>query len=350
MIEKVGGYYLMKKLAAIYIVVLLLVCSGIAVSATPGKLDIKQIHKAAADAKSLFLDEAGRVRAVDTFMQLVLIKGPSGKEKEVQEQLQSILTKSGAAVIPPDSNDPKAPFNLVMEIPGTGALAVRSGILLNAHIDTISRSTPELMVFDANTGDFYHPDEKDPSKSSSFGGDDRSAVAVIVEAVRKLQADYWGKGVPHRRILIVFTADEERGCRGARYLSKNEPDLFADLEISLTMDGPLDYMSDYPRYSFVTVVSESDCEVLPYEHVIDLLQEFCGRIGAQFDRTKNGLGMGDFAQFPASAHAGLHLRSPVRGFHRTERLKVQDLINHIDLLCYILMGWDRSVPSEPQAF
>ena len=57
-----------------------------------------------------------------------------------------------------------------------------------------------------------------------------------------------------------------------------------------------------------------------------------------------GLSMRDFAHFPASARAGLHLRSPLRGFHSRERVNVQDLINHIDLLCYLLLGCDHSLP------
>ena len=336
----------MKKYFATYVVVLLLICSNLAVSTTHSSLDIAQIHKVAADSKSMFLDETGRVRAVDTFVQLVRIKGPSGKEQEIQKEIKGVLAWAGAVVVPTDSNDPKAPCNLVMEIPGTGDLADKPGIMLNAHVDTISRSTPELMIFDVNTGDFYHLYETDSGKSSSFGGDDRSAVAVIVEAVHKLQADYWAKGIPHRRILLVFTTDEERGCVGARYLSKHQPDLFGDLQISLTMDGPLDFRMDYPKNSFVAVVSESDSGIMPYMHVTELMKELCEHSGEQFGITEIGLGMGDFAAFPAKACAGLHLRSPMRGFHTKERLKVQDLLNHIDLLCYILLGWDNPMPVE----
>ncbi len=337
----------MKKFIIIYVVVLLLCCSSHAVSATHTSLDISQIHKTATESKSMFLNETGRIRAVDMFVQLVRIKGPSGKEHEIQNELKDILTGAGATVVvPTDSNDPKAPCNLVMEIPGSGNLADKPGIMLNAHVDTISRSTPEYMVFDANTGDFYHQYETASGKSSSFGGDDRSAVAAIVEAVRKLQTDYWAKGIPHRRILLVFTADEERGCVGARYLSEHRPGLFDDLQISLTMDGPLDFRANYPRDSFVTVVSESDSEIMPYKRVTELMKELCERSGVQFGITEVGLGMGDFAAFPAKACAGLHLRSPVRGFHTQERVKVQDLINHIDLLCYILLGWDNPVPGK----
>ena len=328
------------------VVVLLLGCSSLADSARPIALDIAQIHKAATNAKSLFLDDAGRTQAVDTFLRLVRIKGPSGQEQPVQEELQRILTRIGAVVVPAKSNDREAPFNLIMEIPGLGSLASRPGILLNAHVDTIGRSTPEFLMFDDGSGDFYHLHENDSEKSSSFGGDDRSGVAVIVEAVRLLQANYWARGAAHRRILLVFTAEEERGCAGAKYLSKHESDLFAGLEISLSIDGPLDFKSDYPRDSFVAVVSQSDSTILPYKHVLELMQKFCGRTGAGFSRTKTGLGMGDFAHFPASACAGLHLRSPVRGFHSRERVNVQDLINHIDLLCYLLLNWDHSLSAN----
>ncbi len=334
----------MKRCLVVGVVVLLLGCSSLADSARPIALDVAHIHKVATNAKSLFLDEAGRTQAVDTFLRLVRIKGPSGQEQPVQEELQRILTRIGAVVVPTRRNDRKAPCNLIMEIPGSGSLAGRPGILLNAHIDTIGRSTPEFLMFDDGSGDFYHLHENDSEKPSSFGGDDRSAVAVIVEAVRLLQANYWSRDAVHRRILLVFTAQEERGCAGAKYLSKHEPDLFINLEISISIDGPLDFKSDYPRDSFVAVVSESDSKIMPYKHVIELMQEFCGRTGARFGRTKTGLGMGDFAHFPASARAGLHLRSPVRGFHSRERVYVQDLLNHIDLLCYLLLSWDHSLP------
>jgi putative aminopeptidase FrvX len=336
----------MKKFSAIFIIILLILCNNFAVSAAQNSLDKTQIHKTAVNAKSLILGEAERVRAVDTFVQLVSIKGPSGKEQEIQNELKKIITKAGAKMVPLKSDSNQAPCNLVMEIAGTGNLADKPGILLNAHVDTIARSTPEFMVFDANNGDFYHLYESDSGQSSSFGGDDRSAVAVIVEAIRKLQTDYWGRGVPHRRILIIFTADEERGCVGARYLSEHQPELFDDLEISITMDGPLDFMANYPNDSFVTVVSESDSENLPYKNVIRLVKEFCESTETKFGRTEIGLGMGDFGSFPAKACAGLHLRSPVRGFHTKERLKVQDLVNHIDLICYIMLAWDNPVPDK----
>jgi len=43
-------------------------------------------------------------------------------------------------------------------------------------------------------------------------------------------------------------------------------------------------------------------------------------------------------------NAGVHLRSPVRGYHTQERVNVRDQINHVDLYCYLILGWDQASP------
>ncbi len=314
--------------------------------AARAEVNLQEVRQAAVDANSLFLNETGRVSAIETFLKLVSIKGPSGQEQAVGEVVQRFLTEAGAVRIIPQTGVEKAPYNLVLEIPASSARSEEPGLLLNAHLDTIERCTPELLAFDARTRDFYHRNEADPNKVSSFGGDDRSAVAVIGEAVRVLKVRYWDHGITHRRIVLLFTAEEERGSVGAKYLSEHEPQLFKRLELSLTMDGPLDLKSRYPLDSFVAVARESDRTVQPYEHVLQLMRDFCRRTGTSFGQTEIGLGMGDFACFPPSARAGLHLRSPVRGWHNKERVNVQDLIGHVDLLCYILLGLDQKLPAD----
>src|SRR6058998_1542665 len=151
-------------------------------STTRAEFRLDQVAQAAANSHSLFLDSPGRVSAIETFVKLVRIKGPSGQEEAVHEEIKRLLSGVGARPMTSKTNDPTAPRNLVTEIPASSALADQPGILLNAHIDTIASSTPELLAFDSATGDFYHPNEGDPKKGSSFGGDDRSAVAAIVEA------------------------------------------------------------------------------------------------------------------------------------------------------------------------
>jgi len=336
----------MKRFLQVRISISLLAGQCLAGQASAIGLDAGEVRRAATNAHSLFLSAHERVAAIEDFVKLVRIKGPSGQEEAVREEVQRLLIETGAKTIRPETKNQKAPRNLVMEIAGSGILAEKPAILLNAHLDTIERCTPEWLAFDARTGDFYHAHETDPKAISSFGGDDRSGVAIIVETVRFLNANYWRKDIPHRRIVLVFTAEEERGCLGAKYLTEHEPQIFGKVEISLAIDGPLDMRSRYPQDSFVAVVIESDRTVHPYKRVLDLMGEFCQRTKTGFTQTRIGLGMGDFAYFPSSAKAGLHLRSPVRGWHTKERVKVQDLINHIDLICHILLGWDQKIATD----
>jgi len=307
-------------------------------------LNLAAIDRAASNAPSLFLNATQRIQSIRSFLALAQVKGSSGREALIREAVKQLLASSGAVEIPLRTSGSNAPLNLAMELPATGNLTNAPGILLNAHLDTLAQSTPENIVFDPGSADFHHRFQTDPNQSSSFGGDDRSGVAAIVEAVRILQTNYWSRGVPHRRIVLAFTADEERGCVGARHLGRNQPGLFEHLDLSLTMDGPLDFHPNPPTNRVIAVVAEADLANAPYRRVMELLHEFSARSQIAFEHTEYGLGRGDFAYFPETAHAGLHLRSPVRGYHTKERVNVRDQINHVDLVCYLILGWDGTLP------
>jgi putative aminopeptidase FrvX len=299
---------------------------------------------AASNSFSVFLSPEQRMGVVRTFVQLVQIKSPSREEEAVRRELCRRLTAAGARELPCGLEDAQAPRNLAMEFAATPGFAQLPALLLNAHMDTIAECAPEGMRFAADTGDFFHQNESDRTQSSSFGGDDKSALAVIVETLTTLQTNCWNRGTGHRRIVVIFTACEETGTRGARYLSSRCPELFAQVDLSLTLDGPLDYRSGYPRETFVLVVAKQEEQHPKYKRIIELTGQWCREQQKAFGKTEVGLGMGDFARFPQTACAGLHVRSPVRGFHSRERVKIQDLINHVDLLCYLLLAWDNQWP------
>ena len=324
------------------LVILLLATSSLA--AATAELDMALVDGAASNAPSLFLNATQRVQSIRTFLTVAQIKGSSGQEQMIREEVKRLLTSSGAVEVPLPAAGSNVPLNLVLEFPATGGLTNAPGLLLNAHLDTLAQSTPENIAFDPESGDFYHRFQMEKGRNSSFGGDDRSGVAAIVAAVRFLQANHWARGVAHRRIVLVLTADEERGCIGARHLARHQPGLFDHLEVSLSMDGPLDFRPNPPTNRIIAVVSEADLTNPPYRRVVELLREFSDRTKIVFEHTEYGLGRGDFAYFPASAHAGLHLRSPVRGYHTQERVNVRDQINHVDLYCYLILGWDRALP------
>jgi putative aminopeptidase FrvX len=336
----------MTRLSALNFALLLLAWSSLADTNNSVAVDLAEVRRVATNAQSLFLGPDERIHAAETFLQLVQIKGPSGQEQLIREELRRRLRPIGAVEISAKAGAANAPLNLVMEIVATGALSNQPGILLNAHMDTIASSNPERLAFDPASGDFYHLDDGVPGKSSSFGGDDRSSVAVIVEAFRVLHEQFWSKGVAHRRIVLLFTADEERGCVGAKYLSRERPEVFAGLAISLAMDGPIELRSNYPTDSYVLVVAKTNEVVQPYQRVLRLVENFCARTRTSFGRTETGLSSGDFAYFPPVAKAGLHIRSPVRGWHSRERVKVKDLIGHTELMCFLLLGWDHSLPEK----
>src|SRR5258708_27764599 len=70
-------------------------------------LDIEQIHLASTNAHSLFLDANGRIRAIDTFLSLVKIKGSSGNEQAIAEEVKQLMTRSGAVMVRIDTADQK---------------------------------------------------------------------------------------------------------------------------------------------------------------------------------------------------------------------------------------------------
>ena len=326
-----------------HLVVWLSLSCSLAASAD-SELNLAAVDRAASNAPSFFLNANQRVQSVQSFLALAQIKGSSGREEKIREAVKRLLLSAGAIEIPLKNIDSNAPLNLAMELPATGGLTNTPGILLNAHLDTLAQSTPENILFDPQSEDFYHRFQTDSNRNSSFGGDDRSGVAAIVEAVRILQTNYWSRGIPHRRIVLLFTADEERGCIGARYISKHQPELFKKLDLSLTMDGPLDFRPNPPTNRVIAVIANADLTNAPYQRVLELMRDFSRQTRIAFEHTEYGLGRGDFAYFPESAHAGLHLRSPVRGYHTKERVNVRDQINHVDLFCYLILAWDGTLP------
>jgi hydroxymethylpyrimidine pyrophosphatase-like HAD family hydrolase len=61
--------------------------------------------------------------------------------------------------------------------------------------------------------------------------------------------------------------------------------------------------------------------------------------------------MGDFGYFPKSAKAELHIRSPYEGNHSHEKVKIRNLIDHVDLWIGLMLkyscGIDEIIPKNP---
>jgi putative aminopeptidase FrvX len=316
-------------------------------------------RESAVQVPSLLLSREEKIETVNAFVSIVRTGSESGSEKAVRDLLRQRLARLNAHEIicdraetnaplklELDSSETNAPFNLIMEIPATRGFEDRRPVILNAHMDTIqlaTRCVPEEMDFNPETREFFH------RRALSFGADDKAGVTTILRAVEVAKSEYWNRGAAHRRFVVIFTAQEERGCVGARYLNAYYPQMFENVEILLATDGPLDYDKPafYPTNSFIVVVDEQKSHTAPYQQIIQRVQEVCSFKQASFAKTTTGLGQGDFAFFPQAAHTDLHIRSPYQGNHRREKVKLDDLFNHIDLFAYIILQLDGTAPRNP---
>lgn len=132
-------------------------------------------------------------RLVASFLELVRIDSVSGEEQAVGERVAAWLRDLGATV------DRDAIGNVFARLGGQG-----QPLLLNAHLDTV---VPGKGVQPVVEGGIIRSDGR-----TILGADDKSGVAIIVEAVRAGQEQ--GLRLPPLEVLL--TVQEEVGLRGAK--------------------------------------------------------------------------------------------------------------------------------------
>jgi tripeptide aminopeptidase len=146
---------------------------------------------------------AGLPAAARTMARLCEIPSPSREEGRVAEVVRGELRALGAEV----SEDGAAAAigagcgNIV----GRFAPTAPGGtpIVLCAHLDTVPVTGPiEVELVDGHLTN-RHP--------AILGGDDKSAVAVMLEAMRRVRDE----NLPHAGVELLFTPCEEIGLRGA---------------------------------------------------------------------------------------------------------------------------------------
>lgn len=144
-------------------------------------------------------------RLAEFFMHLVRIDSESKSEGKICGELQDILVKMGAEIYV-DKAGEKVGSN-------TGNLIARfkgnrnaPALMLNAHMDTVKPG--EGVAPQLKNGVFTSEGD------TILGSDDKSGVAILVEAIRTVLE----KDLPHSPIEVVFTICEEIGLLGAKNL------------------------------------------------------------------------------------------------------------------------------------
>jgi len=145
-------------------------------------------------------------RLKNLLIELIKIDSLSRKERDVALRLKREMEDLGATVAIDDAGEKVGGNvgNLIAHFPGTAAGA--APLLLSAHMDTVVPGEGIVPILD---GDLLRTDGR-----TVLGGDDKSGVAIICEALRVIKENR----IPCGPVDVVFTICEEAGLIGAKCL------------------------------------------------------------------------------------------------------------------------------------
>jgi len=166
-------------------------------------------------------------RAIEQFMELVRISSVSLHERPLADYLMVHFQKLGYEVIEDHASKEAiagaSVGNIIVKIPGKGALRTEPTILLSAHMDTVEPGEnikPQLsadgtrVVSDGTT---------------ILGADDKGGMAQILELVHVLREDEYD----HPPLELIFPVCEEIRLLGSRFVDTS----LLDAKIVYVLDG-----------------------------------------------------------------------------------------------------------------
>src|SRR4051794_17834283 len=153
--------------------------------------------------------------ATDRLMRFLAIEGVTGKEAAIGRDIRAALTEVGVpdnAIRLDDANTripvPTETGNLIVDLPGRGAMHNQPRLLFMTHMDTVplcAGAKPKIQGRKiVNT------------VKTALGGDNRTGCAVLVT----LAAELARQQLDHPPITLLFCVREESGLWGARYVDK----------------------------------------------------------------------------------------------------------------------------------
>jgi tripeptide aminopeptidase len=195
-------------------------------------------------------------RLRDEFLELVRISSVSKREGNVAKRLGEILGGMGATVEVDDAGSRVGgdTGNLVAHFPGT--LADAAPFLLCAHMDTVVPGENIRPVVD---GDVIRSDG-----TTILGGDDKSGIVAILEAIRQLRE----RRILHAPIDVLLTICEEMGLVGAKHFDVGR--LRARTGLILDCDGVHELITRAPaanRMQFTVHGLEAHAGIAPEQGI-----------------------------------------------------------------------------------
>jgi len=140
--------------------------------------------------------------ALDLFLELAAVPSPSGEERAVADIVLGYVRDLGLAADEDDTGPALGSTmgNILVSLEPTAA---GEPIFLCAHLDTV----PPLDAIEPVVEDGIVRNRN----AAILGGDNKSAVASMLDAVRRILAE----NRPHAGIELLFTSKEETGLEGA---------------------------------------------------------------------------------------------------------------------------------------
>jgi tripeptide aminopeptidase len=142
---------------------------------------------------------------VTLFTDLAAIPSPPGRERPVADRVLRFLADLGVPAIEDDAGEriDGDAGNVLARLPPTDGDRPGVPIFLCAHLDTV----PPLAAIEPVVEDGIVRN----AAGTILGADNKAAVAVMLEAARRILAD----GRPHAGVELLFTPKEEVGLLGA---------------------------------------------------------------------------------------------------------------------------------------
>lgn len=167
--------------------------------------------------------------ATKLLMRFLAVEGVTGREKAIGKEVVGALREAGvpAKSIRFDDANTRIPVptqtgNLIVDIPGRGALASAKRLLFMTHLDTVplcagakAKRVGRKIVSGGDT---------------ALGGDNRTGCAVLVTMIGELMR----QKLDHPPLTLLFTVREESGLYGARHLHPAE---LGDVAMGFNYDG-----------------------------------------------------------------------------------------------------------------
>lgn len=153
-----------------------------------------------------------RTNVLQTFVELAAVPSPAREEGRAAQWCRGYLEGLGLEVFEDDaaSTIPGGGAgcgNLYARLPATSG-AQGTPFFLCAHLDTVALEDDVVPVLEERDGVLVVTNERE----AILGGDNKAAVAVMLELVRELVQS----GEPHAGVELVLTPCEEIGLLGAK--------------------------------------------------------------------------------------------------------------------------------------